>query len=123
MVELLVVIAIIGTLVGLLLPTVQAVRESGRRVTCTSNLKGLGLAILQYADAKQIIPCGAGPAELPTSVRQGYGYAMFLLPYIEQQGLYDKIYGDVVTNSRGIASTMYQAPCIWTSKTAVSSRR
>lgn len=56
LVELLVVIAIIGTLVALLLPAIQAARESGRRSECTSNLKNIGLAIHTYHDAKKHIP-------------------------------------------------------------------
>ena len=56
LVELLVVIAIIGVLIGLLLPAVQAAREAARRLTCQSNMKQLGLAILNYNDAYRKLP-------------------------------------------------------------------
>jgi prepilin-type N-terminal cleavage/methylation domain-containing protein len=58
LIELLVVIAIIGILVALLLPAIQAARESGRRVTCINQMKQLGLALLNYESAKRCLPGG-----------------------------------------------------------------
>jgi prepilin-type N-terminal cleavage/methylation domain-containing protein/prepilin-type processing-associated H-X9-DG protein len=85
LVELLVVIAIIGILVALLLPAVQAARESARRANCTSNLKQLGLALQQYHDTMQHFP----------GVRDTYPMAFSahsrLLPYVEQQPLFQQI--------------------------------
>ncbi len=83
LVELLVVIAIIGTLVGLLLPAVQAAREAGRRMTCTNNLKQVGLGIVNYEQARKIYPSGR-------DVRNQYGvsWAFRLLPYVEQSQIY-----------------------------------
>src|SRR5690348_13663404 len=56
LVELLVVIAIIGVLVGLLLPAIQAARESARRAQCSNNIKNLGLATLVYHDVHKHFP-------------------------------------------------------------------
>ena len=99
LVELLVVIAIIGTLVGLLLPAVQAARESARRSLCSNNLKQFGLATQNYHDAKQAfplsqnIPAGATPDQITNewySSRRLSGHCM-LLPFLEQQSLFNAI--------------------------------
>jgi prepilin-type processing-associated H-X9-DG protein len=80
-VELLVVIAIIGLLVALLLPAVQMVRESGRRMACVNNLKQIGLAVHAYHDARNALP----PARITYTF---LGWPVFLLPYMEQAPLF-----------------------------------
>src|SRR6476646_3280495 len=76
LVELLVVIAIIGVLVALLLPAVQAARESSRRTQCANNLKQLGLACATFEDTYKYIPY--------TRQDTRETWAVLLLPFIEQ---------------------------------------
>lgn len=84
LVELLVVIAIIGVLVALLLPAVQAARESSRRTQCLNNVKQIGLGLHLHHDTKGSLPQG-------NTGRSGYGYnwRLHILPYIEQAALHD----------------------------------
>lgn len=106
LVELLVVIAIIGVMVGLLLPAVQAAREASRRMTCSSKLKQIGLALHNYESTYKRLPAGYQsfdrydliatlPAEdydpVTWDARGGWGWAAAILPFIEQQPLYDSI--------------------------------
>ena len=97
LVELLVVIAIIGTLVGLLLPAVQAARETARRSSCSNNLKQLGLGIHNHFDAKGALPltATAPPTATAAQITSGWPHNYVLLsahamilPFIEQQSIY-----------------------------------
>ncbi len=96
LVELLVVIAIIGVLVALLLPAVQAAREAARRSSCVNNLKQIGLAVHLHHEAMGNLPISISPwpGESPPSQRPaegntGMGWIVRILPYVEQQPLFD----------------------------------
>jgi prepilin-type N-terminal cleavage/methylation domain-containing protein len=98
LVELLVVIAIIGILVALLLPAVQAAREAARRMQCTNNLKQMGIALHNYHDTYKTFPpggieCGGavnGPCNGTYGRRQLTTWTLCILPFMEQQPLYDQ---------------------------------
>ncbi len=88
LVELLVVIAIIGVMVGLLLPAVQAAREAARRMSCSNNLKQLGLAMHNYHDTFNMFPYGRKREVAGQSKRRDTWYQR-ILPFIEQGAYYD----------------------------------
>jgi prepilin-type N-terminal cleavage/methylation domain-containing protein len=83
LVELLVVIAIIGVLVSLLLPAVQAARESARRMQCQNNLRQVALAAHSYHDTHKFLP----PASTAADLTGSSGFAA-MLPYLEQSSIY-----------------------------------
>ncbi|MEQ8847726.1 DUF1559 domain-containing protein [Botrimarina sp.] len=111
LVELLVVIAIIGILVALLLPAVQAARESARRAQCMNNLKQMGLACQNYVSTNDAqFPFGyAGPMERPP-VRnyQKRGVFTELLAFMEEQQTYDLIQFDYGTD--GVPNNPFADP-------------
>jgi hypothetical protein len=102
------VIAIIGVLVALLLPAVQAAREAARRSQCLNNLKQIGLACHNFKSATGSFPTGGGTVMQFTSTAElskplyGYEYAGWMyqiLPYLEQQNIYNLRRGDGATKA------------------------
>ena len=118
LIELLVVIAIIAVLIALLLPAVQSAREAARRAQCTNNLKQIGLALHNYAQAIGTFPIG-GTTAIPGG---SYGNAEFtwgswsalamMLPYLEQTPLYNAAnfsYSPYLGTGQLVNSTVFNA--------------
>ncbi|WP_413431331.1 DUF1559 domain-containing protein [Crateriforma spongiae] len=128
LVELLVVIAIIGVLVGLLLPAVQSAREAARRMSCSNNAKQIGLALHNYHSAFKQFPINMGGSSgskgyanlvgnSDQSNRRRLSMLVGLLPFLEQQPLWDTISNPVTVQFNGNAAPngAYPAmgPCPW----------
>ena len=106
LVELLVVIAIIGVLVASLLPAVQAAREAARRTQCSNNLKQIGLAFLNIHDSQ-----GRFPPLIGANVNGSWGWAVAVLPYLEQDNVYRQAQGDVTKNGTyAVRIPLYTSP-------------
>jgi prepilin-type N-terminal cleavage/methylation domain-containing protein/prepilin-type processing-associated H-X9-DG protein len=90
LIELLVVIAIIGILIALLLPAVQKIREAASRMKCANNLKQIGLALHNYETALNTFP-PAGIYPVGQTAADSYSVHARLLPYIEQDNVYQLI--------------------------------
>ena len=128
LVELLVVIAIIGVLVGLLLPAVQAAREAARRMSCSNNFKQIGLAIHNYHSAYKQLPtsgCGTtgdegysphqsnpnagGHGGGPTLSQAQLSWIVGILPFMEQQALWEEVSNPYEQQLSGGGTTTYPA--------------
>jgi len=92
LIELLVVIAIIAVLVALLLPAVQQAREAARRSQCKNNLKNIGLAVHNFIETRQSLPPLVSHSGGPT-------FFFHLLPYMDQQNLYELYTGGATSAS------------------------
>lgn len=96
LVELLVVIAIIGILIALLLPAVQAAREAARRMSCTNNMKQIGLGLHMYHDTFKKLPAGwrgfdpSDGSPVAWGV-PGWAWSASVLPYMEQTAIYKNL--------------------------------
>jgi prepilin-type N-terminal cleavage/methylation domain-containing protein len=96
LVELLVVITIIAILIALLLPAVQAAREAARRMSCSNNLKQIGLGLHLYHDLHGCLPAGWRGYDVTTGQpyalgEPGWGWAACLLPFVEQGNAFDSM--------------------------------
>jgi prepilin-type N-terminal cleavage/methylation domain-containing protein len=136
LVELLVVIAIIGILVALLLPAIQAAREAARRSQCRTNLKNMGLAVLNFENARKVFPT-AGARNLLSDAtkvefgieqnveggkplgpdRQGLGWAFQILPYMEETAAYQVT---KTVDMQGVVVPIYTCPSRRIARTAWS---
>ncbi len=123
LVELLVVIAIIGVLVGLLLPAVQAAREAARRMSCSNNMKQLGLAVHNYHSAFNKLPVNGGGtdnkagSQITSNSNNGNGrrisWLIPILPYIEQQALWQQISNPMDSDGDGTINFPAMGPRAW----------
>ena len=102
LIELLVVIAIIAVLVALLLPAIQRAREAARRSACAGNLKQIGLALQNYHEVNRCFPPflinRSGSPQRIADDDKGANWLVMLLPYVEQEQLYDRWNFDVKAN-------------------------
>ena len=110
LIELLVVIAIIAILIGLLLPAVQKVREAAARAKCLNNVKQMSLALHNYHDANNVFPVGKGASYAGAPVYARWSAHALLLPFIEQNPLYQSIDFNFPPDTPGMAGVVNFMP-------------
>jgi len=102
LVELLVVIAIIGVLVGLLLPAVQAAREAARRMSCSNNLKQMGLAAQNFESAYKTLPPGEWTRAATTASTSRPAWTTIVLSFLEQANKFNQFDFTVDVNTAAV---------------------
>ena len=116
LIELLVVIAVLAILIALLLPAVQSAREAARRLKCKTNLKQLGLGLVQYNEALGSFPPAlliSGKGNTVDSV-SGWSVNSRILPFIEQPGLYNALNQSIRSQHRRTQpSSARRSPCLF----------
>jgi prepilin-type N-terminal cleavage/methylation domain-containing protein len=110
LIELLVVIAIVGVLVGLLLPAVQKVRMAAARSTSANNLHQIVLAVHQYQGVHEFLPDHAASVSIAPSIASTFTR---ILPYLEQETLYQAILTDGL-RAANVTLKTYISPADWT---------
>jgi prepilin-type N-terminal cleavage/methylation domain-containing protein len=117
LVELLVVIAIIGLLVALLLPAVQAARETARRSECANHLKQMALGVIDHEHIRGYYPSGGwgwgwvGDPDRGAGLRQPGSWEYSILPYIEEQAIYSIGAGASVAAKQSARAVLAATPC------------
>lgn len=114
LIEMLVVVAIIAALAGLLLPAVQNAREAARRTECLNNLKQMGLGLMEYHNSYKAFPIGAlnghpddGVSQVYVPI-QGSSFFVSLLPWMDQQNVYERLTPNTVGGIMGLAAERNQ---------------
>jgi len=118
LVELLVVIAIIGVLVGMLLPAVQRVRESGRQSACANNMRNMAVALCTYESARKSFPPGSNDLPVLPALPNGtqHAWSSYILPQIEEAALagridYKKAWNAVGANASAASQNIQLYTC------------
>ncbi len=107
--QLLVVVAAIGVLIALLLPATQSAREAARRASCLNNLKQIGLGLQNYVSVHgHFPPAVIGPDNVP--LERQFSWMVAILPYMEQQSLYDELRLDLPCDHPHNAALLQFAP-------------
>jgi prepilin-type N-terminal cleavage/methylation domain-containing protein len=116
LIELLVVIAIIAILIALLVPAVQRVRDSAARTQCRNNLKQLALAVHNYQDANKVLPPyfgmwpptnSSGATFDDSTIGRPYGgWFLYLLPYVDQEPLWDQILAEIQASGENVDTSV-----------------
>lgn len=108
LIELLVVIAVIAILVALIMPAVQSARESARRTQCRNNLKQIGIALHNYHETSNCLPFGYVSDVTDPTTGKAWGWAVSILPYLDQGAIYKKLSPTTMTLQQVMDSPTHQ---------------